>query len=68
MKIFWTIVVIIVLILGFKLLTKDSAAPTEVNNEAATVQSETDAMAGENAGATVEEGAAMDEGADATTN
>ena len=59
MKIFWTIVVIIVLVLGFKLLTKDAPAET-ANNEAATVLSETDA--------TAEEGVTVDAGAETTAN
>ena len=53
MKIFWTIVIIIVLFFGYKALTKDTPAP-EVNNEAAAVMSET-------------EGAVTDQATDVTT-
>lgn len=64
MKIFWTIVIIIILVLGYKLLTKDSTPADTTNNEAAAVMSETDAMAGDqttDAMTGTEEGAAMDD-------
>jgi len=64
MKIFWTIVIIIILVLGYKLLTKDSTPADVVNNEAAAVMSETDAMAGDqttDAMTETQEGAATDD-------